>query len=582
MHSDKNWDLFRKWQFYPTSESLADKAWEKFKNRNFTKVLDPSAGDGALLQPHLRGHRYALRNVDVVEIDMTKHPLLREKGANVVGLDFLAFQGGAFYSHIIMNPPFNQGANHVLHAWDIMFDGEIVAILNKETITNPFSKERRMLVDLIDKHGEVEFMTDAFMSEDTLRKTEVEIALVYLRKQSEFMENLAGDILDGLREERMEESSFGFQEENQLALSNSTIDNMVVAFKAAAVANRNQVFAMARAAYYRKFLGSTMEQMHSNYSTEENTMKWVTETINEMYLDLKNRAWANVLRSSEVLTKLSSTAQKTVEKEFENIKKLEFSKANIHGFLQGIIEKQSDIHNEMIMSCFESITRYHEHNVVYFLGWRSNTKHRLAGMRVKMSRIVLPYFRASSLNRLDWDALQKLRDFDKTFEVLEGKAIPNPQPGQPLIENGLESVFQFHMDALRNGERVSSKNFDVRWYPGRATLHLFPTNKKLIEKLNIRAGHIKKWLPEHGSGNDEYMAHYEDAEKFDKEIQVELANTKDLWRYGNVTYYLNSADETERQRANDHITNAVVKVLERRGYNIENMLTEEKRLQLTA
>lgn len=582
MHSDKNWDLYRKWQFYPTSQSLADKAWEKFKNRNFTKILDPSAGDGALLNPHWKGHRYALRDVDVVEIDMDKHPLLREKGANVVGLDFLTFEGGSYYSHIIMNPPFNQGANHVLHAWEILFDGEIVAILNKETISNPYTKERRMLVDLIEKHGEVEFMTEAFMSEDTLRKTNVEIALVYMRKQSLFMEDLAGDIMEDLRTEKEQDHGLGYEQENQLALKNSTIENLVIAFKAATIANRQQVFAMARAAYYRNILGSTMERMHSNFSTEETTIKWVTQTINEMYLDLKNRAWANVLRSSDVLSKLSSSAQKTVEKEFENIKKLEFSKANIYGFLLGILEKQGDIQNEMILNCFESITRYHSQNTVYYLGWLSNNKHRTAGMRIKMSRIVLPYFRIGFSGQLEWEAMQKLRDYDKTFELLNGQVIGPVEQGKPLVEGGLEDVFQNHITELRSGERISSKYFDVRYYPGRATMHLFPTDKKLIERFNIRVGRLKAWLPEFGSGNDEFMAHYEDAEKFDKEIQTELKNRKDQWRFGNVTYYLDSKDEHDRKRANDYITGAVSVVLERRGYNIQNMLTENKPLQLTA
>ncbi len=484
--------------------------------------------------------------------------------------------------HIIMNPPFSQGAQHVLKAWECLFDGEIVAIINKETITNPFSKERQQLLKLIETHGEVEFMTEAFMSEDTLRKTEVEIALVYLRKQSTFMENLAGDIMENLKAETEKEHADGYQNETQVALTNSTIKNLVIAFKAATLANREQVFAMARAAYYRNMIGSTMEQMHSNFSTEETTMKWVTATINEMYLDLKNRAWANVLRSADVLTKLSSTAQKTVEREFEHIKKLEFSEANIYGFLLGIVEKQGDIQDEMIMSCFESISRFHEQNAVYYLGWKSNTKHRMAGMRIKMSRIVLPYYRALFSSGLEWDAVQRLRDYDKTFELLSGNVVTTSQPDRPLVEGGLEAAFKDHFDELRAGERISSKFFDIRWYPGRATLHLFPTDKKLIERLNYRAGQLKRWLPEHGSGNEEFMAHYADAEKFDKEFRIELDKIKHEWRYGNVAYFLDSKDDDDRESANFHIIKALTPVLERRGYNIDNMLAEEKPLQLTA
>lgn len=70
-----------------------------------------------------------------------------------------------------MNPPFNQGCKHVLHAWDILFDGEIVAILNAETVKNPFSAERRLLAQLIEDHGSVEYIKDAFMDPDTQRKT---------------------------------------------------------------------------------------------------------------------------------------------------------------------------------------------------------------------------------------------------------------------------------------------------------------------------------------------------------------------------------------------------------------------------
>ena len=36
------------YQYYPTPEALSKMAWAKFKNRNFIRVLEPSAGDGHL------------------------------------------------------------------------------------------------------------------------------------------------------------------------------------------------------------------------------------------------------------------------------------------------------------------------------------------------------------------------------------------------------------------------------------------------------------------------------------------------------------------------------------------------------
>ena len=33
-------------QFYPTPKELALRAWSLFKNKHFTRVLEPSAGNG--------------------------------------------------------------------------------------------------------------------------------------------------------------------------------------------------------------------------------------------------------------------------------------------------------------------------------------------------------------------------------------------------------------------------------------------------------------------------------------------------------------------------------------------------------
>ncbi len=75
-----------------------------------------------------------------------------------------------------MNPPFADGAKHVLKAWEILFDGEIVAILNAETLKNPYSKERKLLFKLIEQYGEVEYLQQIFAGVDAERQTNVEIA----------------------------------------------------------------------------------------------------------------------------------------------------------------------------------------------------------------------------------------------------------------------------------------------------------------------------------------------------------------------------------------------------------------------
>jgi hypothetical protein len=479
----------------------------------------------------------------------------------------MEFQGtGAIYSHIIMNPPFAYGAQHVLKAWDLLYDGEIVAILNAETIRNPFSKEREMLVRLIDRHGEVEFIEGAFAGVDAERKTDVDVALVYLKKESSFGKDLVGDIMDGLKVEGHHGLDAGFDERNELAIPDSFVENSVLMFNAAVKAMRQSVFAEARAAKYAASIGMTMEQVNGKpvESKDESSLRWVRETICERYDDLKNRAWTSILRSTEVLSRLSSSAQKHLESEFEAIKKLEFSVSNIYGFLAGLVAKQGEIQIGMACDVFDLITRYHTDNTVYYMGWKSNDAHRTCGMRIKTTRFVIPGNRTESWQRdLSWDGLQMLRDFDKVFSMLDGKTEPDVS---------LEGVFRHKFNELKLGSRERSSYFDVRYYPKRGTIHFFPRDKKLIDRLNKLVGRHRSWLPPEGQRvSEDFWLQFDQAEKFDAELRKEIASSvKSYW--GDPFWKLTTYNDDEKARAVELVTNAISAVLARNGIDPDAML----------
>lgn len=561
-------------QYYPTPRSLVIKAWDLFKNRDFTRVLEPSAGKGHLADAeHISAHRRP--TVDCIEIDITKHSLLRDKGHSVVGIDFLQFEGGAIYSHIIMNPPFAQGAQHVLKAWQILYDGEIVAILNAETLRNPYSKERQMLLKLVNEYGTVEYMTEAFATDETERKTDVEIALIHLTKKSNFDFDVKGNILDSLKKDQAskEDLAYDFSEIHEIALTNTAVENAVLRFNAACRAMQEAVFTEARARYYTCQIGATMERIYSHQEKNECDLKWVQKKVYERYTDLKNRAWANILHSTEVTNRLSSKAHMRMLSEFEAIKQLEFTVPNIYGFLSGLVQNQGEIQIGMVCDVFDEITRYHEDNTVYYLGWKSNSKHRTAGMRIKMSRFILPHNNSYG-HSLSWEATQRLRDFDKVFAMLDGKLDP---------EVSLELVFNQHFSALRHGERIDSSYFQVRYYPGRGTVHFFPKDKKLIDRLNRLVGAQRGWLPPVDQPvNEEFWIQFADAEKFDREVRKEVSEST-KHRYWRSPYWaLNASDEKDREYAHSIVTGAIVTMLERRGFNVQTMLEKPEQLLLSA
>jgi len=515
-------------QFYPTPLSLAKRAWAKFKDRDFKRVLEPSAGTGALIKamPNFDSRYGRHVPVDCIEIDMTKHPQLRElPGVKVVGHDFMKYGGGAIHSHCIMNPPFRSGVQHVLRVWEQMLDGEIVAIINAETIRNPFSQERQHLVRLVEMHGEVEFIEEAFCGDDVERQTLVEIALVYLRKKSDAGLDITRQLLDDLKTEdqrlRVDRLAEGYREEHEVLVPATVVENHVLAFETAVKAMRECVMAEAKANRCADLIGQTMAEMINECSAKkaEASSTWIRATIEERYLQLKDRAWANLLRSSRVEQHLSSNARKRLDSIFSTeITTLEFTVENVNGFLVGLLENQGTIMRQMACDVFDLIVRWHTDNVVFYKGWASNDRHRTCGMRLKKNRFVIPgNTNFAGSRNLSYEAERRLADFDKVMAMLDGKEAP---------DFSLVNAFRTRMDDLCNGERVSCSYFDVRYYPGASTIHFFPKSQELMDKLNRLVGEYRQWLPPHTEQASEgFMRQYNDADRFDKKMREEVTRT---------------------------------------------------------
>lgn len=588
-------------QFYPTPAELALRAWSMFENQTPSRVLEPSAGNGDLLAPysHNYGNRFQGNKfkgpVDVIELDITKHPLLREKGAKVVGHDFLEFTGVGRYSHVMMNPPFAQGAQHLLHAWDNLYDGEIVCILNAETLLNPFSKERQLLLRIIQEHGRTEFVGSAFS--DAERETDVEVVLIHLVKHAE-THDLVGDLIGDLsKDSSRHEDDLGFEFRQQLTLPRGLVADAVLRFDAAVAAAKDSAEAQARAGYYSRMLGRTFSDLSAKsidatqHQKEQlsSTPKAVRHAFAEAYDDLKDRAWMSILRSTEVLSKLSSKAQKRIEAEFESIKALEFTSKNVYGFLTGLCESAQTIQVEMVLDVFDEITKYHEDNAVFYMGWKSNGKHRTAGMRLKTTRFILPGHGVQKYNKsLDFGSQRLLADFDRVFAMLDGKHESNV--------NGLKDLFSDSdtFERLRNGSREQCDYFDVRFYPTRGTIHFFPRSKELMDRLNRTVGKHRQWLPPNKeAANKDFHTQYEQAEKFDSALRKAYSDeyAKNGRAYGRPSWALSAVARAATNQSLAHredewalncMDSALDSVMEANGWNPETSLEFAPNMPLLA
>lgn len=114
--------------FFPTPESRARHIVELADIEPGMKVLEPSAGNGMLAD----AAKAQGADVETVELASDLRDILKEKGHEVVGDDFLAFNGKG-YDRIVMNPPFSNDMDidHVRHAYDMLKPGgKMVAVMS--------------------------------------------------------------------------------------------------------------------------------------------------------------------------------------------------------------------------------------------------------------------------------------------------------------------------------------------------------------------------------------------------------------------------------------------------------------------
>lgn len=559
-------------QFYPTPTALARRAWDMFENKLFERVLEPSAGNGDLLDAMPgRGHRNT--RCDAIEIDAKRQEVLRSKNYRLVGMDFMDFQNGAPYSHIILNPPFAQGVDHLLHAWDTLFDGEIVAILNAETIRNPHSSQRQHLMRLLAEHGRFEYVSSAFKGEFVDRETDVEVALVHLKKRANTNEVL-GDMLGRLKKDTGHHDDAIQQDlHHQVMLPNGFVENAVQVFEVAVQCARESALAQAKADHYANWLGKPMgfaEQPETQDKAAHASASSARNLFAKAYDDLKDRAWTHVLRSTEVSEKLSTTSRNRLQKEFEQIKALEFTAANVYGFLSGLASSGWELALEMLCQTFDNFSRYHEENTVFYMGWKSNGKHRRGGMRLRTTRFILPGFQCDGWrSSLGWTELNQLFDIDRSFAILDGKQVPG---------FGLKALFETRFNDLKGGERLASDYFDVRFYPARGTIHFFATRKDLVDRLNRIVGQHRQWLPpqeaqDSGQVHPDFERQYARAEQMDKLVRKAFTEVNGTgWRaQATVNAVFRSQQDEESDKASQALFNAVESVAAQAGLDVEGI-----------
>ena len=386
--------------------------------------------------------------------------------------DFLEYRPECRIDLIAMNPPFSNGDEHLMHAWEIANGADIVCLLNAETIRNPHTRRREALCKLIEDHGSVEYLGSAFA--DSRRPTDVEIAMVRLHKPRDASLEINFDF----QPERVVEAGFSFaQAESGTDLAKPDIAGAIVrqyemtkeAF-ADVLRARNKIRFFAQACTQDAW-SVALKSMDNGMSAEGQ--------FEEFKDRIRAGFWEHAFRKMGMEKYLTKGLMEKVNEFIAQQGKMAFTKENIAKMLETMMLNRGAIMQQAIEAVFDIMTKYHEDNRCHVEGWKSNESWKVN------RKVVMPYYIDASWGqflRVSHHRDQEANDIDKVMCYLSGKA--------------LEDVVTIHKAVadIRKPETLGmSTFFKIRGFK-KGTIHLEFLDEALWNRFNIEACKGKGWI----------------------------------------------------------------------------------------
>ncbi len=513
--------------FYPTPASLANRMLDNIHWSYVSTVLEPSAGKGDLaeiIDRKWKIYKDSLRyshgdnkrsDIDCIEVDPNLRAILKDKGFRVVHDDFLSYTTCKKYSLIVMNPPFEYGAKHILRALQLLQDGgQLIALCNAETLQNPCTNERNLLLrTLTENNAEIEYIQDAFIKAE--RKTDVVIAMIKYKQPDSELSHL---ILDHLKPAH---KYVDMPEKEQQTLTKSDFVEAILDRYNYEVETAVHLIQETEAC--QRVLNQPVVSKDTSYSDspfELNMGNRTKASVNEAVKRIRKKYWSALFTAPQFMDQLTSNLREQMQKRVEELADYEFSKFNILEIMVQMNAQVNEGVEQTIMTLFDDWTRKyhwddHSTNRHYFDGWRTNDAFAVN------KKVIIPLYAFSQWSGsfdLDYNCREKLEDIERVFNYLDGGRTP---------EIPLRDVLQ-QATKDRQSKNIETKYFFLTFYL-KGTCHLVFKDMNILARFNIFAARGKNWLPP-SFGKKKYKDMTEEeqkvaksfmgsADKYDKVVQ---------------------------------------------------------------
>ena len=507
-------------QFYPTPPALAEKMLEGLDMNFVSTVLEPSAGKGDLVTAIARKNQLSYRNreidVDCCEIDPYLRQILQynfsyekkqEIGAaqgyhtreydlidhtklHVVHDDFLTYSSMKHYDLILMNPPFQDGAKHLLKALHMQRDGGLViCLLNAETLRNPYTDMRQDLVRMLQElNAEITFVDDAFRDAERSASVDAAIVRVHIQEaehESEFWSRMKKAIA---------ESDPQPDPELKALVAGDYIDQAITLYNTEVAATMEFV----------KEYRALVPYIYTDLSPQDKYRAPIlTLTVSgdrgasgfdqQRYMrTVRLKYWRALFSNEKFVGRLTSNLRERYEKQVDRMADYEFSAFNIKQIMIEMNAEMTQGVEDSIMGLFDKLTIDHswfpecKNNRHYYTGWATNKAHKVGKKCIVPENMFRDSWGYGSDYLDTYKAFKVLSDLEKSFDYLGGEG-PEGYDLNARLEWAKQS------GQTRN---IQLKYFAIDIYKkGTTHIKFYPETMKLVDRLNIYASQKKGWLP---------------------------------------------------------------------------------------
>ncbi|KTF59858.1 MULTISPECIES: DNA N-6-adenine-methyltransferase [Bacillus amyloliquefaciens group] len=476
--------------FYPTPTQLIRKMTSKIEWKYIKSVLEPSAGKGDLVEAIHNQFKYTKNyrrnskyDIDTIEQDENLRHILEGKDYRVIADDFLTFRTYKKYDLVFMNPPFSRGVQHLLKAIELIEkqqrSGQIVCLLNAETLKNPYSNDRKFLIRKLEEiNAEVEYIQNAFLNSE--RSTDVETAVIYITLENQEYRSV-------LMEELKKDESHRVNDDYKATqlVDADFIKGIVEQFNYEIKAGLKLIneYNSLKPLMLRSFNDNSTPilRLHIDNNSEENDIE------NAYIKQIRAKYWSTLFNNDQFMSLFTSNLKQKYLQHVEELKDYDFSLFNIYTLRIQMSKEMTQGVEDTILNLFEEFSHKHYYdesskNVHLYNGWKTNKSYKIN------KKVIIPLNVYSWLegryNPTDYKVLEKLKDIEKVFNYLD-----NGLTEDINIDETLKLAEHYG-----NTKKIELKYFYVTFYK-KGTCHIEFKDMEILKKFNIFGSQKKNWLP---------------------------------------------------------------------------------------